>query len=174
MCQEQIKMRLEAAEGYIELGMLDDAIRELDALPREERMGPGGLAVLLELYRTAGEWSLMEAVALLLLDSDSENVDRWIDVAIAKRFDGRVEKARDFLLRTAEFFPRTAMVHFHLACCECQLGNIASAKEHLAISKDLCLVCRVLALTDEHDLRPLWSEYNAPKAAHALSEKDAW
>ncbi|MFZ4587482.1 MAG: tetratricopeptide repeat protein [Terrimicrobiaceae bacterium] len=174
MCDEQIKMRLESAEGYIELGMLNDAVRELESIPKDQRMGPNGLSVLLELYRASEDWALMEAVALLLLESDSENVDRWIDVAIAKRLGGRVEKARDFLLQTAEFFPRTAMVHFHLACCECQLGNIASAKEHLAISKDLCLVCRVLALTDEHDLRPLWSEYNAPKAAFALSAKDAW
>lgn len=174
MCDEQIKMRLEAAEGYIELGMLDEAARELKSLPDEERMESGGLLVLLELYRAREEWGLMETVALLLLEADPNNVDRWIDVAISKRLAGKVEKARDFLIETAEFFPRTALVHYHLACCECQLGNLSSAKDHLAISKDLCLVCRVLALTDETDLRPLWTEYNAPKPTHALSAKDAW
>jgi len=174
MCEEQIKMRLEAAEGYIELGMLDEAVSELRSIPAEERMGVGGLTVLLDLYRARGEWSMMETVALLLLEADSGNVERWIDVAISKRLGGKIEKARQFLLETAEFFPRTALVHYHLACVECQLGNIADAKEHLAISKDLCLVCRVMALTDETDLRPLWTEYNAPKPANVLSEKDAW
>jgi hypothetical protein len=87
-------------------------------------------------------------------------VDRWIDLALSLR---SVASARELLLEAADRFPDTALVHFHLARFECSLGNLALAKEHLGRSKKLCPVCRVLALTDEADLLPIWTDHSTPQ-----------
>ena len=127
-------------------------------------MSVEGLSVFLEIYRTAEKWDLMEAVAASLWRTEKQNVDRWLDLAFAKRHACSVESAREILVEAVEHFPREAMVHFQLACCESQMGNLSSAKEHLGESKRLCATCRVLALTDEGDLNPFWLDYATPWA----------
>jgi tetratricopeptide (TPR) repeat protein len=153
-----------AAEGYLELGLLGDALREVQSLSEQEQMSVEGLSALLEIYRAAEDWSLMEAVAASLWRTDKQKVEHWLDLAFAKRHASSVESARELLAEAAKRFPSEAMVHFQLACCECQLGNLASAKEHLGESKRLCATCRVLALTDEGDLNPFWLDYVTPWA----------
>ena len=157
------QMILLAAEGYLELGMLDDARREYESLSPAAKHCVEGLTVLMEIHRAAGNLTELESIAEQLCIMDSDNVDRWIDLALVLREEHSIESARELLLEAADRFPNTALVHFHLARFECSLGNLADAKEHLGRSKKLCPVCRVLALTDEADLLPIWADHNAPK-----------
>lgn len=150
-----------AAEGYLELGMLDDAKREFDRLLAEDKLGIDALSVLMRIRRAEGNLGELEAVAERLCIIDSDNVDRWIDLALVLGAENFIESARELLLEALDRFPGTALLHFHLARFECSLGNLALAKEHLHRSKKLCPVCRVLALTDEGDLLPIWADHSA-------------
>jgi hypothetical protein len=53
--------------------------------------------------------------------------------------------------------PDAAMLHFYLACIECQMGNIVEAKEALrtAITLDANLTQTAL---DEPDLAGVWDD----------------
>ena len=164
MINQHTQKGLLAAEGYLELGMIGDALREVQSLPESDQMSVEGLSALLEIYRAAEEWGLMQAIASSLWRTDKQNVERWLDLAFAMRHATSVESARELLLEAAKHFPGEAMVYFQLACCECQMGNLSSAKEHLSESKRLCVACRVLALTDEGDLNPFWLDYATPWA----------
>ena len=162
MIDPQNKMKILAAQGYLEIGMVEDALREMEALPENEKTSNECLSVYLEIFRETGEWDRMEKTAQRLCQTDKQNVKRWLDCAFARYHLDSVESARETLLAATERFPDEALVHFQLACCECQLGNIAEAKKHLNQSKKLCPVCRVLALTDEGDLDPIWQNYSTP------------
>lgn len=163
MIDDQYKMGLMAAEGYLELGMTDDAMREFMNLPREAKFSIEGLTLLMEIHRAEEEWPEMESVAERLWAADPGNVVRWIDWAQALRLANSINSARILLLEALERFPEEGLVHYHLACCECQLGNLPSAREHLMESKKRCRICRVLALTDEGELQPIWTDYAAPQ-----------
>ena len=160
MIDSPSQMTFLAAEGYLELGMLEDAMQEYERLSARTKQSVEGLALLMELHRAAGNADELEFVAEQLCIVDPDNVDRWIDLALSLR---SVASARELLLEAADRFPDTALVHFHLARFECSLGNLALAKEHLGRSKKLCPVCRVLALTDEADLLPIWTDQSTPQ-----------
>jgi predicted Zn-dependent protease len=163
MIDDHYKMGLMAAEGYLELGMPEEALREFQNLPRDVKLGVEGLSLLMEIHRAEEEWEAMESVAERLWEAEPGNVARWIDWAIALRLSNSPSSARVLLLEALDQFPEEAIVHYHLACCECQLGNLPSAREHLMESKKRCRICRVLALTDEGDLQPIWTDYSAPQ-----------
>ncbi len=163
MIDDHYKMGLMAAEGYLELGMPEEALREFQNLPRDVKLGVEGLTLLMEIHRAEEEWEAMESVAERLWEAEPENVTHWIDWAIALRLSNSPSSARVLLLDALEKFPEEAIVHYHLACCECQLGNLPSAREHLMESKKRCRICRVLALTDEGELEPIWTDYSAPQ-----------
>lgn len=154
------QMNFLAAEGYLELGMLEDAMQEYECLSTRTKQSVEGLALLLEIHRATGNADELESVAEQLCIIDPDNVDRWIDLALLLR---SVASAKELLLEAALRFPDTALVHFHLARFECNLGNLALAKEHLGRSKKLCPICRVLALTDESDLLPIWNDHSTPQ-----------
>jgi tetratricopeptide (TPR) repeat protein len=162
MIAPQNQKKILAAQGYLEIGMLEDSLRELETLPDNEQMINESLSVYLEIYREAGDWDRMENIALLLCESDKKNVQSWLDCAFARYHLDSVESARATLLAATKRFPNEALVLFQLACCECQLGDIAEAKKHLNQSKELCPICRVLALTDEGDLDLIWQNYSTP------------
>ena len=163
MIDPSSQMILLAAEGYLELGMPDDARREYENLSPKSKDGVEGLTVLMGILRAEGNLAEMESVAERLCIIDSENVDRWIDLALVLCDENSIESARELLLEAVDRFPDTALLYFHLARFECSLGNLALAKEHLGRSKKLCPVCRVLALTDEADLLPIWADLSSPK-----------
>ena len=163
MIDSSSQMTFLAAEGYLELGMLDDAMQAYEQLATPTKQSVEGLTLLMEIHRAAGNTPDLEAVAERLCVIDSDNVDRWIDLALVLSEEEMLDNARELLLEAVDRFPDTALVHFHLARFECILGNLLVAKEHLARSKKLCPVCRVLALTDEADLLPIWADHNTPK-----------
>ena len=75
--------------------------------------------------------------------------------AYATRRADCIEAARRILISAAEQQEGEALFHFNLACYECQLGNLAGAKERLSRAFALNLRYRSLAL-DDSDLEPLW------------------
>ena len=58
---------LQAAHGYLELGMTAEADAEIESLPPEEKTRTEVLEMRLEIYREAKSWVLMEVVARELL-----------------------------------------------------------------------------------------------------------
>jgi len=162
MIDPNSQMTFLSAEGYLELGMLDEAMHAYEQLPGSVRQSLEGLTLLMEIHRASGNAAGLESIAEQLCIMDSDNVDRWIDLALVLRSP---KTARELLLEAADRFPNTALIHFHLARFECKAGNLALAKEHLGRSKKLCPACRVLALTDEADLLPIWTDHSTPQLA---------
>jgi hypothetical protein len=64
------------------------------------------------------------------------------------------------LLNSLEFHPEQATILFNLACYECQLGDVESAKRYLQDTFKINPALRMAALEDE-DLERLWGSLMA-------------
>ena len=153
-----IQGHLRAAIGLIELGMLEDAASELESLPPEDRDRSSVLALRVEIYRTAGNWSLMEVVARELWKRHPDEPDYWTNLAWAVRRSDSVQAAWDILLEAVERFPGDAMTNYNFGCYSCQLGHIEQAKTRVGKAIELDAKFKLLAL-DDADLEPLWESF---------------
>ena len=149
------QQHLRAAVGYVELGMPLDANEELECIDPEVRHVAEVLIVRLEIYRALKEWDLMQTVAARLAAHDPEEGQWAISLAYATRRAESIAAAKAVLVAAGEEHGGEALIHYNLACYECQLGNIAEAKERLSKAITLQKECRLMALEDE-DLQPLW------------------
>lgn len=148
--------------GYLELGMPAEASGELECLPPEDRDRSSVLALRVEIYRTAGSWSLMEVVARELWKRHRDDPDNWTNLAWALRRSISLEEARDLLQESVELFSDDAMTHFNLGCYACQLGDIEQAKERVKKAIELDTKFKLMAL-DDPDLEPLWNLWSLPE-----------
>jgi Tfp pilus assembly protein PilF len=147
---------LTAAEGFAELGMYLDANAELEEIDAEVRHVAEVLAVRLEIYRGLEKWELMRTVAGRLAANDPDNAQWSISLAYATRRAQSIEAAKSILIEAVERLPKEPILHYNLACYECQLGDIEVAKARLEHACKLSDKCRLMAL-DEADLEPLWA-----------------
>ena len=146
---------LGAAQGYLDLGMFLEANFELDEIAPERRHLPEILEVRMHIFCALKKWELMQTIAKKLALSDPENVQWTVLWAYATRRADCIEAARPILISAAEQQEGEALLHFNLACYECQLGNLDGAKERLSRAFAINLRYRALAL-DDSDLEPLW------------------
>jgi predicted Zn-dependent protease len=147
--------RLEAALGYLQLGMFEEANDEIEQLPPEEKNSPAILRLRAAIYSEAKSWHLLQEVAEFLVDSLPGDPQHWIWLAYATRRTTSIPAAEAILLRALESHPSGGMIHYNLACYAAQTGKIVEAKERLREAIWLAPETRLLAL-DDSDLEPLW------------------
>ena len=132
-----------------------DANAELEEIDAEVRHVAEVLAVRLEIYQGLEKWELMRTIAARLAAYDPDNAQWAISLAYATRRAQSIEAAKCILLEAVERLPGESILHFNLACYECQLGELEVAKARLAHAFKLEPKCRLMALDDD-DLAPLW------------------
>ena len=71
----------QAAVGYVELGMLQDANDELEKIDPFNRAAPEVLAVRLAIYRGLKKWELMQQIAKRLKEFQPDYVQWTISLA---------------------------------------------------------------------------------------------
>jgi len=119
------------------------------------RQAPEILAIRVGIYAALKKWDLMRTVAAKLARDDPDNVHWIVCLAYATRRAGSIDAAKVILLEAVERHPEAAILHYNLACYECQLGGLEVAKARLSHAFKLDGNFRALALDDE-DLKPIW------------------
>jgi len=147
----------QAAIGYVELGMYQEADAELDKIDPLCRAAPEVLAVRLGIYAGLQKWELMQVVAEKLANYDPAEAQWRISFAYATRRAESIEKARKILLNALVSHPEEPTIHYNLACYESQLGNLSAAKQHLIKATKADSKFKLMAL-DDPDLEPLWAK----------------
>jgi tetratricopeptide (TPR) repeat protein len=131
-----------------------EADSELDEIGPRNRAVPAALALRIQIYQGLKKWDLMREIAKRLAEFDPDDVQWIISYAYASRRALSIDAARDVLLQAAANFPTAAIVYFNLACYECQLGKIETAKDYLHRAIQIDASWRLIAL-DDQDLEPL-------------------
>ncbi len=148
---------LQAAVGYLELGMPLDANDEIEAIEPEMKTLSEVLAVRVEIFRALSKWELMEVVARQLAFQQPDEPQSFITLAFATRRAIGVQEALAVLAQVANRFPTCAMILYNLACYAAVLGHLDVARNRLAEATKLEPACRQMALVDP-DLSALHDE----------------
>ena len=92
-------MVLTQAEGYLELGLVDEAWGALDDLPSESQVHFPVLAMRVRILIAAKSWLKAEILAESLTQSMPANGPAWYALAQAMAQQGKIEPAKDALKR---------------------------------------------------------------------------
>ena len=152
---DAFKRRLTAAEGFLELGLPQDAWDELEEIEPEHRDALEVLKLRLNILIPMQRWESAAILGDSIIRKSPTDGDFFCLTAYAVRRCRSLVEARDTLLLGRELLQNAPVFHFNMACYECQLGNLDTAKAYLATAFKLDPKWRVLAL-EEKDLEPLW------------------
>lgn len=150
-----LKKRFDAVQGYLELGMFDDALGELVAIERETGPRFEIQALRMTALRALKRWDEMRAVCVELKESRPEHAESWIWLADATRHSRSLGAAREILREAETLFPANPHVKFQLGCYHCQMGELEPAMRYVQEAVSLDRRWLRIALSDS-DVEPLW------------------
>jgi hypothetical protein len=150
--------RVRAAEGWLELGDLVEATKELDGISSVLRAHPDVLAVRYKIYAKMENWSMCEQIARALTQLAPEHPSGWISLSQCFHFQGRTREAYESLIAVVQNFAGLAVMQYDLACYACRLGNLEEARMWLDEAfkdKEQALALKAHAKVDP-DLKEMW------------------
>ncbi len=158
--EPQDRMRLNAAEGWLELGNHIEAMAELDKITPAASSHPEVLEVRYEIFARAKHWEACADIAGAILKSAPESLFGWIRRSFALHELNRSIEALERLQPAVDHFPDEIVVRYNLACYECVLGNMGQAKQRLAETfklarKQKCYDAWRLQALEDPDLQSL-------------------
>lgn len=152
---------LQAAQGWMGLGSLSDALTELDGISAENQLHPAVLELRWIIYIQLENWDAALAAATDLVAEAPESANSWLhrSYALRRATGGGVAQARAALEPALEKFPEEPVISYNLSCYACQMQDLDLARRWfqraLEIGKKKEI--RRMALADP-DLEPLWEE----------------
>jgi tetratricopeptide (TPR) repeat protein len=149
-----LNRRLSYAQGYLELGMLQEAAAELDQIPAPACDSSQVLALRLALLQEQKNWNALRLAAENFVRREPQEAGGWITWAYATRRDQSLTAAEKILLEAELVHPDEATIHFNLGCYACQRGDLKEARRRVNRAVALEKSFRALAATDP-DLAPL-------------------
>src|SRR5215471_9721038 len=118
------RLHLKAAEGWLELGQMEEAARELDSIRPDLRGGAVVLATRWKVDAALENWNACLDTAEAMVSLAPGSPTGWIQRAYALNELGRTKEAWDGLVRVAQRFPGNGTIAFNLACYACRLGDL--------------------------------------------------
>ncbi len=125
------KQVIRAATGWLELGMPDDALEELEALTGEDRRERRVLELKLSAQMAKADWTHASATALELCEQAADEADYFMSAAYCLHEAGRTEEARHCLLNGPGVLVEFPVYHYNMACYLWTLGEQVAARECL-------------------------------------------
>ncbi len=129
---------LRAASGWLELGLADEALYELQALPSEVQVLRGPLELKLAAQMERGLWNPASETARLLCLKAEDVPEFFLRAAFCLHETGDTLAACNQLLKGPKTLFDMPVFHYNLACYLWTLGEGPRAKSHLkqAIAMD--------------------------------------
>lgn len=122
-----------AAQGYLELGMVGEALAELASIedPAAFSHDPDLLELRLQILMQGRRWTEALEAAETLLRASPGTVSAYIHGAFALHELGRTAEARDLLLKGPPILRNDPTFHYNIGCYEAVLGNREAALHSL-------------------------------------------
>ncbi len=151
-----------AAAGWLELGLPMEAVAELSRVSAGTRSHPDVLALEWEIAARTARWADALEIAGRLLEADHSRPTGWINRSYALHELARTQEAHNTLLDALPRFPSVGVIPYNLACYACQMGRLEEARTWLrqAMEKDGRDAVIERARTDL-DLLPIRSELDS-------------
>jgi len=140
---------LEAAEGYLQLQMAEEALVELRNLPHHEQQGERYKELLLATQMMLKHWQPAAETAKQLCEINSTESSYFIHAAFCLHETGDTISALIHLQSGPKTLLSDPLYHYNIACYHCVLGNLSEAKEFLEKSFQLDPSLKLTAVTDK-------------------------
>lgn len=133
-----VTQTLRAAAGWLELGLADEALYELQALPTEVQRLRAPLELKLAAQMDREKWNAASETARLLCLKAEDEPEFFLQAAFCLHETGDTLAACNQLLRGPKTLFEMPVFHYNLACYLWTLGEGPRARSHLkqAISMD--------------------------------------
>ena len=142
--RSQFQVLVREAEGWLELGMWQDALACLRRLPARERLWLAALEVKLEAESAGEQWNHAADTARLLCVRAPGRPDYFLRAADCLHATGDTLAARDWLMSGPRELIRSSVFHYRMACYAAVLGHEQEARRFLsrAFAMDAMLRCQ--------------------------------
>jgi len=140
--------RISAAQGYTELGMLDDAIAELDAIEPRLQGGSAVIEMRLLILMRAKRWKEALPLGYQLCQLHPDATAGFVHAAFCLHEMGRTVEARETLLSGPPAMQREPTYFYNLACYDVALGNTEEALRNVERSFQMDNRYRDFAMVD--------------------------
>ncbi len=151
---------LRAAHGWYELGLPDDAEKELASLPQKIQASPEVLKLRFHVARSRKHFEDALTLAQTLIDVAESEMWGWLYRSQALHWLGRTRESFDLLLPVRKDWPKAFEIPYDLACYCAQSDRVDEARswftKAMSLTKNQAAV-KSMALADP-DLQPLWIE----------------
>ena len=127
----QLKWRLSHTQGYLQLGMVDEAAAELRQIPVNERGSTDVLTLRVAVLQEQGRWRALRLAAAELVRRQPTEPASWITWAFATRRSRSVVEAEQILLEAEIRHPKEATIQFNLGCYACLRGDLGEAQRRV-------------------------------------------
>jgi len=121
-----------AADGWLDLGLPGEALRELDRLPEAIRRSLIAANLSWRAHATRHDWTQAWAVADQMVADHPDDASGWLHRSYTLHELRRTREATEALLPAVAKFPTHPVVPYNLACYACQLGDADAARRWLA------------------------------------------
>jgi len=137
-----------AAQGYLELEMPEEALREINSLPADVLAEEGPLQVKMAILMRLKRWAEALAICADLRRLFPEQTVGFVHGAFCLHESGRTREAKELLLSGPPSLLQEPTYHYNLGCYDAVLGNLSEAQNHLKLSFQLNEKFREIAKYD--------------------------
>ena len=145
---QQFSRILMEAEGFLDLGLAEDAVRCLEELPPEEMTALEVLRLRCRALEVAGSHENMVAVAEILVGSRPDVPEHWESLMRAKRLAGQAKDGACAGIEAVAQHPDQACLWLELARCQIEDKDTEGARHAVGTAIDLDSTVRLQVLDD--------------------------
>ena len=120
-----------AADGWLDLGLPGDALRELERCSPAGRRTRIAANIAWRAHAERRDWPSALAVAERLVSDAPDELGGWLHRSYALHELHRTEEAREALLPAVTRFPKEPILRYNLACYACRMGDLEAARRWL-------------------------------------------
>ncbi len=124
----EVQRALQAADGYLFLGMQKEAMGELNNVPLVAQGDPAVLLARVRALLHRQSWSEAEELALRCIEAFPEIEEFTVQRAFAICRTKTAEVAIEVIEAAPAWIRRTGILHYNLACYEARLGDLSMAR----------------------------------------------
>jgi len=143
-----LERSLLSAQGYIELEMPDEALREIDGLSLKDQLREEVLQMRLFIVMRAKRWEQALSICARLRATSPEGATGYIHGAFCLHEIGRTLDAKQLLLAGPSSLLSEPTYYYNLGCYDAVLGNLDEAARHLETSFQMDRKFREIAKFD--------------------------
>ena len=125
---------LHAADGYLFLGLHQEAMGELNRVPILAQGDPAVLLTRVRVLLHRKNWSEAEELANRCIETFPEVEEFTVQRAFATRWMKTPDDAIEVIEAAPAWIRRTGILHYNLGCYEARLGDLSMARRCIDVA----------------------------------------